>query len=106
MRTAITGNHRRRLIVLLVLLTVSLSLLTWAELPQPSVLAIYSNDMLYATIAFFLAMLLLPWSTWHLTVLTLGFCYAIELSQLIHALWFDAIYRTPGGYLVLGAGFL
>ena len=38
--------------------------------------------------------------------IALPICFAIELSQLYHAPWIDAIRRTLAGALVLGHGFL
>jgi hypothetical protein len=34
-----------------------------------------------------------------------GVCVALELSQLYHAPWLDAVRATPLGHLVLGSGF-
>lgn len=100
------GRPRWR-IALLAVLTVPLGLLTRADLPLPGLIATYGGDTLYATLAFFLTALLLPsWPTWRLATLALGFCYAIEASQLIHAPWLDALRNTGGGRLVLGTGFL
>lgn len=106
--SAEVGIHRRRwLLTLLAVLTVPLGLLTRADLPLPGLIATYGGDTLYATLAFFLAALLLPrWPTWRLAILALGFCYVIEISQLVHTPWLDALRATRGGHLVLGAGFL
>lgn len=87
-------------------LTVPLGLLTRAELPLPALIATYGGDTLYATLIFLLAALLWPrWPTWRLALVALGFCYAIELSQLYKPPWLDALRGTLPGRLVLGAGF-
>jgi len=41
-----------------------------------------------------------------IAILSLMFCYLIEISQLYHAPWIDSIRRTTLGGLVLGFGFL
>jgi len=41
-----------------------------------------------------------------IAILSLLFCYLIELSQLYHAAWIDSIRNTTLGGLVLGFGFL
>lgn len=37
--------------------------------------------------------------------LAIGICVAVELSQLYHVPWLDAIRATTPGHLVLGSGF-
>lgn len=44
--------------------------------------------------------------TKELAVISLLFCYGIEMSQLYHAPWIDSIRATTLGGLVLGYGFL
>ena len=46
------------------------------------------------------------WSTARLAVTALACSCAIEVSQLYHAPWIDAIRDTRPGALVLGDGFL
>jgi hypothetical protein len=46
------------------------------------------------------------WSTARLARIALSLSVAIEVSQLYHAPWIDAIRRTLPGGLVLGYGFL
>lgn len=99
--------RRRRPIGLLAALTVVLGLLSRADLPLPSLIAAYGGDTLYATLAFFLVALLRPaWPTWAIGLSALLGCFAIELSQLLHSPWLDALRRTLPGRLVLGSGFL
>ena len=73
----------------------------------PAFVATYAGDTLYATMVFIGLGLLAPrWSTARLAATALAICCAIELSQLYHAPWIDAIRRTTPGALVLGYGFL
>lgn len=39
-------------------------------------------------------------------IISLAFCFSIEISQLYHAEWIDQIRDTSLGGLVLGYGFL
>jgi hypothetical protein len=92
--------------VLAAAIIIPLGLLTRAGIPLPALIATYGGDTLYATLSFFLAALLWPrWPTWRLVAIALGFCYAIELSQLYQAPWLDALRGTLPGRLVLGSGF-
>ena len=73
----------------------------------PEFLARYAGDTLYATMIFVGFGFLFPrWRSFRVAVVSLIFCYAIEVSQLYHAPWIDAIRDTRVGGLVLGYGFL
>jgi Protein of unknown function (DUF2809) len=73
----------------------------------PEVVATYAGDTLYATMVFVVLGILAPrWSTARLALTALALSCAIEVSQLYHAPWIDAIRRTLPGALVLGCGFL
>ena len=73
----------------------------------PAVVVTYAGDTLYATMVFIgLAILAPRWSTARLAVTALACSCAIEVSQLYHGPWIDAIRRTLPGALVLGYGFL
>ena len=73
----------------------------------PWVIATYAGDTLYATLVFVGLGILAPrWSTTRLALTALAFSCAIEVSQLYHAPWIDAIRRTLPGALILGYGFL
>jgi hypothetical protein len=73
----------------------------------PGFVAAYAGDTLWALVAFLGIGLLLPRvSTWAVAVLAMAFSVLIELSQLYHAPWIDAIRRTTVGGLALGFGFL
>ena len=73
----------------------------------PEVLARYSGDTLYATMIFVGFGFLFPrLRSLRVAIVSLIFCYAIELSQLYHAPWIDDMRHTRAGGLVLGYGFL
>ena len=73
----------------------------------PEILARYTGDTLYATMTFVGIGFLFPrWRSLRVAVVSLIFCYAIELSQLYHAPWIDYMRHTRVGGLVLGFGFL
>ena len=73
----------------------------------PAIVATYGGDTLYATMVFVGLALLAPrWSTGRLALAALACSCAIEMSQLYHAPWIDAIRATRPGALVLGYGFL
>lgn len=67
----------------------------------------YAGDALYALMIFFGFGFLFPKiPTIKIAALALAFCFVIEISQLYHAPWIDAIRHTTLGGLVLGFGFL
>lgn len=73
----------------------------------PAFIAAYAGDTLWALAAFLGIGLLLPRaSTRTVALLAMMFSIAIELSQLYHAPWIDAIRQTTLGGLILGFGFL
>jgi uncharacterized protein DUF2809 len=73
----------------------------------PAFVAAYAGDTLYATMMFVLFGIAAPrWSTARLAGAALAVSCAIEVSQLYHAPWIDAVRRTLPGALVLGYGFL
>jgi hypothetical protein len=73
----------------------------------PPFVAVYAGDTLYATMVFVGLGILAPRaSTARLAATALAVSCAIEISQLYHAPWIDAIRRTSPGALVLGHGFL
>jgi hypothetical protein len=73
----------------------------------PAFVAAYAGDTLYATMIVVLLAIAAPRaSTMHLAAGALAFCVAVEISQLHHAPWIDAIRNTTPGALVLGYGFL
>lgn len=77
------------------------------QISLPGFIAAYAGDMLWALTAFLGIGVLLPSaSTARVAALAAVFSFAIELSQLYHAPWLDALRRTRAGALALGHGFL
>lgn len=64
------------------------------------------GDALWAAMVAWLAGAIAPRAPlWCRTGAALGFCFAIEISQLWHTPGLDALRRTTAGHLVLGSGF-
>ncbi len=73
----------------------------------PDVINTYLGDALWAVMIYLLfAVLYKTWSSNRVALLSILFSYGIEISQLYHAQWIDAIRNTTLGGLVLGFGFL
>lgn len=73
----------------------------------PAFVGAYAGDVLWAAMAYLLAAAIWPRaSVRRLAVGTAIFALAIELGQLYHAPWIDAVRHTRIGGLVLGFGFL
>lgn len=73
----------------------------------PSWLANYSGDTLWALMVFFIiGFIFAKRSTLWVGAAALVFSFMIELSQLYHKPWIDALRDTRLGALVLGFGFL
>ena len=94
--------------VALLLLVVALGLASRRHASAlPHVVAAYAGDALWAAMVFWLGATLLPRArTLRLAALALGVAVAVEVSQLYHAPWIDAVRATRPGALVLGHGFL
>ncbi len=73
----------------------------------PYTINLYMGDALWALMVFFMFCLIfrLKGTGW-LAEAALLFAFGIEISQLYHAPWIDAIRQTRLGGLVLGYGFL
>ncbi|KOA92448.1 DUF2809 domain-containing protein [Clostridium botulinum] len=64
---------------------------------------IYLGDSLWALMIFFgMAFIFRSMKTKKITLISLSFCYIIEISQLYHASWIDSIRKTTMGGLILG----
>lgn len=73
----------------------------------PDIIDILLGDSLWALMIYFLIrMLFINLSKKKAASYGLLFCFVIELSQLYHSGWIDAIRNTTIGGLVLGYGFL
>jgi hypothetical protein len=100
--------RRGSLLLLLVFITVGGGL---ASRRDPSVLpgfvAAYAGDTLWATTVFWLLALVFRRApTRSLAIAALSIAVAVEISQLYHAPWIDALRANAVGALVLGYGFL
>src|SRR5690349_880635 len=92
--------------VLAAVIAAGLASRRWRRL-LPAVIGLYAGDTLWALAVFVLCGLLLPRrSTRRVWVYSAAFSVAIEISQLYHAPWIDALRRTTLGGLMLGFGFL
>lgn len=73
----------------------------------PNFVAKHFGDALWAAMIYFsVRALLVRMSVLHTFILSLGFCFAIECSQLYQADWINGIRSTLLGGLILGRGFL
>ena len=65
-----------------------------------------AGDALWATMVFLLISFVWPMaSVWRRAGAALGFAFAVEFSQIYHAVWIDRIRRTSVGATVLGFRF-
>ena len=73
----------------------------------PSWINLYIGDALWALMIFFLfGLLFRTGKTRWIAAGALLFAFAIEISQLYHSQWIEALRKTRVGGLVLGYGFL
>jgi hypothetical protein len=73
----------------------------------PAVVGLYGGDVLWAAMVYLLAAAIWPWASMRRLALgAAAFALVIEVGQLYHAPWIDAVRGTRLGGLVLGFGFL
>ena len=73
----------------------------------PKIIELYSGDILWALMVFLIiAFIFNKKSTIFIISWAIICSYSIEISQLYHAPWIDAIRNTVLGGLILGFGFL
>jgi len=98
----------RLLAAALLLLTIALGLASRRYAAAlPHVIAAYAGDALWAAMVFWIAAFIWPRAnTRTLAAIALGVSFIVELSQLYHAPWIDALRATRLGALALGHGFL
>ncbi|WNG34446.1 DUF2809 domain-containing protein [Archangium violaceum] len=103
-------SRSRALLVTCVLLTLVLGLGSRSAVARqvlPRFLTDYAGDTLWATLVYLGLLLLWPrLSVRRAAASALGFSVLIELSQLFHPPWLDALRAHPLVALVLGRGFL
>ncbi len=73
----------------------------------PRIVARYAGDVLWATMVYWWLALIWPRApVTRLAAAALGIAIAVELSQLLHTPWLDAVRGNAFGALVLGQGFM
>jgi hypothetical protein len=73
----------------------------------PGLIATYAGDALWAALVFWLLSVARPRArTIVLFAASATIAFLVEIRQLYHAPWLDALRRTTPGALVLGQGFL
>src|SRR4051812_1598365 len=100
--------RRRIAYVILIALTIAAGLASRRfRGSPPGFVGEYTGDTLWAAMVYLLlAAAFARRRPWVLAAAALAFSYAIEISQLYHAPWIDAIRRTTLGGLVLGYEFV
>ena len=100
-------RRNRFLYLILIIITIILGLLSRKVSGLPHVISTYSGDVLWAMMVFFIiAFIFNKKSTIFIISWAIILSYSIEISQLYHAPWIDAIRNTTLGSLILGFGFL
>ncbi len=73
----------------------------------PDLVNVYLGDAIWAAMIYFgIAFIFNRKNLIFIGILSLTFCYCIEISQFYHAPWIDAIRNTRIGALILGFAFL
>lgn len=99
-------NRVRQAFYIVIVMILGLASRSYGEL-LPAWLAAYSGDVLWGLMVFLIVGFLMPKQEIHFTALTaFAFSALVELSQLYHAPWIDAIRSNRLGGLLLGYGFL
>lgn len=100
-------KRNRLLYLILTIIVMILGLLSRKIENLPEIISSYSGDILWALMVFLIIAFIFNKKS---TIFTISwaiiFSYSIEISQLYHAPWIDAIRNTTLGGLILGFGFL
>ena len=100
-------KRSRVIYFILTIVVIILGLLSRRVEGLPEIISAYSGDVLWVFMVFLLfAFIFNKKSTIFIISWAIIFSYSIEISQLYHAPWIDAIRNTTLGALVLGFGFL
>ena len=101
-------NRNRFLYLILLVLTIVSGLASrHFSTILPHWVQLYLGDGLWALMVFLMfGFLFQTRSTRFVAITALAFSYSIEISQLYHASWIDALRANPLGGLILGFGFL
>ncbi|MEZ4771967.1 MAG: DUF2809 domain-containing protein [Bacteroidia bacterium] len=90
---------------LLILITIGAGLLSRSRF-IPECIYPYLGDVLYTVMYYFIAGFMFPtMKPIKVAILSMGFCYAIEFTQLCKADWIMALRSYKLGGLILGYGF-
>lgn len=102
-----SGALGRRAIAVLIVIGCGLALRRWAlDLGAPFFVWKYGGSLLWGTMVFFLAALLLPrWPRRRIAGVAATMAIAVEFSRLYHTPWFDDFRSTNAGALLLGRHF-
>ena len=100
-------KRSRLLYLILIIIVMILGILSRKIGNLPEIISLYSGDILWALMVFLIISFIFNKKS---TIFTISwaiiFSYSIEISQLYHAPWIDAIRNTTLGSLILGFGFL
>lgn len=100
-------RRNRLLYLILTIIVMILSILSRKIENLPEIISLYSGDILWSLMVFLIIAFIFNKKS---TIFTISwaiiFSYSIEISQLYHAPWIDAIRNTTLGSLILGFGFL
>ncbi|MCX6238944.1 MAG: DUF2809 domain-containing protein [Bacteroidia bacterium] len=101
-------NRNRLLYLLMVTIVICLGLLSRRISDHlPDLINLVLGDILWALMVYLLIRTVFrSWSIRKVALTGLTFSFLIELSQIYHAPWIDAIRNTTLGGLILGFGFL
>lgn len=100
-------RRNRLLYLILTIIVIILGLLSRKIENLPEIISLYSGDILWALMIFLIiAFIFNKKSTIFTITWAMIFSYSIEISQLYHEPWIDAIRNTTLGSLILGFGFL
>ena len=100
-------RRNRLLYLILTIIVIILGLLSRKIENLPEIISLYSGDILWALMIFLIIAFIFNKKS---TIFTISwaiiFSYSIEISQLYHEPWIDAMRNTTLGGLILGFGFL
>ena len=107
--TYFTKNGRNRYLYFFLISFVVIIGLTSRNISDllPDLVNLFIGDSLWALMIFLMTgFIFRKYYTEKIVMLAATFCYLIEISQLYHASWIDAIRSTTPGSLILGFTFL
>jgi hypothetical protein len=102
----IKRNRVVYLLLTLVVIILGLASRKFASL-LPLFVNLYVGDSLWALMIFCCVGVIFPKAKiWQNSLITIIFCYFIEISQLYHSAWIDELRQNRLAALILGRGFL